>query len=199
MAIIEYDKSPGISNEERLRSLANSVMRALDEVENTMENMPTPTVSGEGGTYIVQFDSLTDEQKEELRGPQGVQGIQGERGEQGPPGPSSQPQVVWTNPAPSSNYAAATIEVTLPEDAIVEVFYRWSTRILSERVRVGDSTALQAFGNVSNDGAYPRLYSRIVTVNTDSIVFEDCYGSQTNQANTLGLQNGNCVPVAVYM
>lgn len=31
--IIEYDKSPEISNERRLRSLMESVQRALDELE----------------------------------------------------------------------------------------------------------------------------------------------------------------------
>lgn len=37
--IIEYDKSPGISAEERLRSLAESVMRALDEQHREIEGL----------------------------------------------------------------------------------------------------------------------------------------------------------------
>ena len=37
MATIDYDKSPGISTEERIKSLADSVRRAFEEIEAEME------------------------------------------------------------------------------------------------------------------------------------------------------------------
>lgn len=37
--IIEYDKSPGVPAENRLRSLAESVMRALDEQHREIEEL----------------------------------------------------------------------------------------------------------------------------------------------------------------
>lgn len=106
---------------------------------------------------------------------------------------------VWTNPSPSSAYAKATVELTLEEGDIVDIFYRWTTRTLFERVHVGDSSTLRATGNIANDGAYPREYARIVTVSTTGVSFEDCYGKQTNQTSTLGTQNSYCVPQKIYV
>ena len=44
-------------------------------------------VRGPQGTAIVNFDSLTPDQREQLRGPQGIQGPEGPEGPQGPQGP----------------------------------------------------------------------------------------------------------------
>lgn len=39
MATIDYDKSPGISTEERIKSLADSVRRAFDEINSELEEL----------------------------------------------------------------------------------------------------------------------------------------------------------------
>ena len=44
-------------------------------------------VRGPQGTATVNFDSLTPDQREQLRGPQGIQGPEGPEGPQGPQGP----------------------------------------------------------------------------------------------------------------
>jgi hypothetical protein len=51
MAIIEYDKSPGISHEQRLQSLADSVRRAFDEIAGELEQLKgmVKEVQEEGG------------------------------------------------------------------------------------------------------------------------------------------------------
>ena len=84
--IIEYDKSPRISPEQRIQSLADSVMRAMEELEDSISNIEIPENIGGSQTLVVEFDSLTDEQKEELRGPSGPQGVQGPEGPVGPQG-----------------------------------------------------------------------------------------------------------------
>ena len=57
MAIIEYDHSPNISSEQRLRSLADSVRRAFEEVEG----------GGVGDNInIIDDDNLTNAQYKEL-------------------------------------------------------------------------------------------------------------------------------------
>ena len=84
--IIEYDKSSRISPEQRIQSLADSVMRAMEELEDSISNIEIPENIGGSQTLVVEFDSLTDEQKEELRGPSGPQGVQGPEGPVGPQG-----------------------------------------------------------------------------------------------------------------
>lgn len=41
MAVIDYDKSPNISTEERLKSLADSARRAFDEITGELEELKT--------------------------------------------------------------------------------------------------------------------------------------------------------------
>lgn len=52
MAIIDYDKSPGITPEQRLQSFADSVRRALDEITGELEELKTLVKEGQesGGT-----------------------------------------------------------------------------------------------------------------------------------------------------
>ena len=70
MAIIEYDKSPNITFEQRLRSLADSVRRAFEEVEG----------QGVGNNInIIEDEDLTDEQYKELWALLGVGEIDDEK------------------------------------------------------------------------------------------------------------------------
>lgn len=39
MAFIEYDKSPGITHEQRLQSFADSVRRAFEEITSELEEL----------------------------------------------------------------------------------------------------------------------------------------------------------------
>ena len=57
MAIIDYDKSPNITFEQRLRSLADSVRRAFEQVESQSDG---------SNINIVEAEDLTDAEYEEL-------------------------------------------------------------------------------------------------------------------------------------
>lgn len=70
MAIIEYDKSPNITPEQRLKSLADSVRRAFEEVE---------TQGGGNSINIISDDDLTDAQYKELWALLGVDNLDDEK------------------------------------------------------------------------------------------------------------------------
>ena len=75
MAIIDYDKSPAISETQRLKSLKESVQRAFDEVDNRfaetsaentsqnkmIEKLAADVKSGGGGTVVgnVSWSNIT--------------------------------------------------------------------------------------------------------------------------------------------
>lgn len=49
MAIIDFDKSPGVSPEQRLQSFADSVRRAFDEITSEMEELKNKVEELESG------------------------------------------------------------------------------------------------------------------------------------------------------
>lgn len=67
MAIIEYDKSLGVSEERRVQSLADSVRRAFDELDgNEDESIPNNVIDkictpiGVGGRNVLPIASRTN-------------------------------------------------------------------------------------------------------------------------------------------
>lgn len=105
---------------------------------------------------------------------------------------------LWENSSPAATFAPQTLTIDLSGYDRVELTYRHNSKTLSVEVDIDDSTIFNGTGNISNTGSYPRLYSRIVTVNIANIIFEDCYCTQTNQTDTLGKQNGYCIPYQIY-
>lgn len=55
--LIEYDKSPRISLEQRMQSLADSVMRAMEELEGSISNMNIQPVEFEKPEQVETLNS----------------------------------------------------------------------------------------------------------------------------------------------
>lgn len=75
MAIIEYDKSPNITPEQRLRSLADSVRRAFEEIEqegrstesvneNSSVEMTPPIYIGKSKKTVSIGETASDDESE---------------------------------------------------------------------------------------------------------------------------------------
>ena len=102
------------------------------------------------------------------------------------------PVLLWTNPSPTSAFAAQTINLDLSLYSYILIVSRWSTGSAIEfetQCRVGKTTCCYS--------AYDLIRARIVTVNTASVVWmtgiNAYYGASgaTEDAAT-------AIPVAIY-
>lgn len=106
-----------------------------------------------------------------------------------PPTPSEYRKLLWTNPNPTSSFAAQTISLDLSDYDEVEIEAKQlasGSIIQLCRVGIGKQTkCLFRDGNANN------FYTRTFIVSASSVQFGDAYYNAT-------LTNTDCVPTAIY-
>lgn len=106
-----------------------------------------------------------------------------------PPQPSEYRKLLWTNPSPTSSFAAQTISLDLSDYDEVEIEAKQLANgsiIQLCRVGIGKQTkCLFRDGNANN------FYTRTFITSTSSVQFGDAYYNAT-------LTNTDCVPTAIY-
>lgn len=99
---------------------------------------------------------------------------------------------LWTNPNPTSNFAAQTVALDLSAWNVIAVITKFNATSASETIhmiRVG----YQCVTNAVNIGSNAYVAKRTATVSTSGVTFAQGYRNTTGTSGT-----EYCVPVAIY-
>lgn len=111
---------------------------------------------------------------------------------------------VWANPAPSSSYAAQTLQVTT-DKTFDSFIYECGDGTNSRATIIGEAnaSAIPTYATIGSDGPI-NVFSRTITpsktANGYDLVISDCIRRRRNNDGTISdsTQNGTLIPIRIY-
>ena len=106
---------------------------------------------------------------------------------------------VWTNASPTSAFAAQTVKVQLPENAMVIIKHRYTTtteRYGMTLCKVGETCIMSQMPNAQSTSVV--YVSRDVSVTTTGVTFGAGYGKSITSTSAGSANATNLPPVEIY-
>lgn len=109
-------------------------------------------------------------------------------------------QLLWTNPDPTSEFTAKTVNLDLSNYDSVQIVYkgfRTYGESYTAKSDVGSSGCRMGCHINTSGSAYPMVLERAYDVTISGVQFYAGSGKSTNSTST-STQNGCCVPYKIY-
>ena len=106
-------------------------------------------------------------------------------------------KILWTNPSPSSNFIAGTINLNSDDYDVLEIFFKnnsGETNVMSQKTLKGYSTRLQC--DISANNTIYHRFRNLTRVNDKQFTVSSGY-QQTSSAGSYSQADSSIVPIYI--